>query len=78
MKTFKCIYCFREYIDDEKRKACQESHYDDLVFVPLLKKDLQTLAHFIMSEGRSEMTESAYNSILRYFRKYGKNDTFVQ
>lgn len=72
MKIYTCEYCFKQYTNKDEMVKCKESHYLNLVFVPILKEDLSILAHYLMTGGNSDMTERAAKTILRYFRREGK------
>lgn len=69
MKKIKhgCIHCFKVFLKKKDADACRKSH--DIMYVPIIKEDLNLLAHYIMSGDRSLISDRLSKTILRYFRK---------
>lgn len=62
----KCFYCGQLYATEEKARACENSH--DVVFVPILREDLNRLVNFIATGERGLLTERLSRTLFRYVR----------
>lgn len=61
-----CFYCLKFYEDPVKARACENSH--DLVYVPIMRDDLNRLINFIATGERNLLTERLSRTLLRYTR----------
>ncbi len=62
----RCFYCGKLYTTEQKARECENSH--DVVFVPILREDLNRLVNFIATGDRSLITERLSRTLYRYFR----------
>ena len=67
-KENKCFYCDKYFADPEKARKCENEH--DVIFVPILRKDLNRLINFIATGDRSLLTERLSKVLFRYVRAY--------
>lgn len=69
-KKFKCLYCGKPYHTLKEKRNCENNHVtnDEVIFVPLLKEELNRLGYYILNGDRSLLTEQLSRKILRYFR----------
>lgn len=61
-----CFYCGKFYDDPAKARACENAH--DVVYVPILREDLNRLINFIATGERSLLTERLSRTLFRYTR----------
>jgi hypothetical protein len=61
-----CFYCGKFYEDVAKARVCENSH--DVVYVPILRDDLNRLVNFIATGDRSLLTERLSKTLFRYTR----------
>ena len=64
----KCFYCDKYYNDPEKARECEVAH--DVLFVPILREDLNRLINFIATGDRKLLTERLSKVLFRYVRAY--------
>lgn len=62
----KCFYCDKYYKDPEKARECENEH--DVIFVPILKEDLNRLVNYIATGDRELLTERLSRTLFRYVR----------
>jgi hypothetical protein len=62
----RCFYCSKLYTTEEKARDCENKH--DVVFVPILREDLNRLINFIATGDRNLLTERLSRLLFRYFR----------
>lgn len=62
----KCFYCSQYYADPEKARECENKH--DVLFVPILREDLNRLVNFIATGDRKLLTERLSKVLFRYVR----------
>ena len=68
--TVKCSVCEKEFVDkalakaEEKARSCEETH--DVVYVPLLRSDIQSLLAFIVSKDEKFLTLSMIRTLRSY------------
>jgi hypothetical protein len=67
-KKNKCFYCDKYFADPEKARKCESEH--DVIFVPILRKDLNRLINFIATGDRNLLTERLSKVLFRYVRAY--------
>ena len=67
-KENKCFYCDKYFADTEKARKCESEH--DVIFVPILRKDLNRLINFIATGDRNLLTERLSKVLFRYVRAY--------
>jgi len=60
----KCFYCGKYFEDPQKARDCENKH--DVVFVPLLREDLNRLLNFIATGERQLLTERLSRTLFRY------------
>lgn len=70
MAKLKCMYCLKQYATKGEVDVCERGHRDkeEIIYVPILKEDLNILAHFLMTGNPALLTERASSIIMRYFR----------
>lgn len=68
----KCFYCHKYYDNPENARACENDH--DVLFVPILKEDLNRLLNFIATGDRKLLTERLSKTLFRYVRA-GNDDS---
>jgi len=61
-----CFYCQKFYEDPSKARACENAH--DVVYIPMLREDLNRLINFIASGDRNLLTERLSRTLFRYTR----------
>ena len=64
----KCFYCDKFYTDPNKARECESKH--DVLFVPILREDLNRLINFIATGDRALLTERLSKVLFRYVRAY--------
>lgn len=64
----KCFYCDKYYTDVMKARDCEGKH--DVLFVPILREDLNRLLNFIATGDRNLLTERLSKVLFRYVRAY--------
>jgi predicted nucleic acid-binding protein len=62
----RCFYCGKLYTTEQKARECEDKH--DVVFVPILREDLNRLVNFIATGDRSLLTERLSRLLFTYFR----------
>lgn len=62
----RCYYCGKYYRTPEKARECENSH--DVVFVPMLREDLNRLINFIATGDRGLLTERLSRTLFRKVR----------
>jgi len=62
----RCFYCGKLYTTEQKARECENKH--DIVFVPILREDLNRLVNFIATGDRSLLTERLSRLLFKYFR----------
>ena len=60
-----CLYCGKTFADPLKARECENSH--DIVFVPLIREDLNRLVNYIATGDRKLLTERLSRTLFRYF-----------
>lgn len=68
----KCFYCSKYFTDPEKARECELTH--DVLFVPILREDLNRLINFIATGDRKLLTERLSKVLFRYVRAYIDDD----
>lgn len=71
-KKNKCFYCDKYFTDPEKARECELTH--DVLFVPILREDLNRLLNFIATGDRELLTERLSKVLFRYVRAYIDDD----
>lgn len=72
MKTkLRCFYCGKLYTTEPKARECENSH--DVLFVPILREDLNRLVNFIATGDKSLLNERLSRTLFRYFRNESSN-----
>jgi hypothetical protein len=66
MNDTRCFYCGKYYTAIEKARECEDSH--DVVFVPMLREDLNRLINFIATGDRKLLSERLSRTLFRYVR----------
>lgn len=68
MKDIKlvCRYCAKWHSTPEKARECENGH--DVVFVPLLREDLNRLVNFIATGERALLTERLSKALFKSYR----------
>lgn len=61
-----CFYCRKWYANPDKARECENEH--DVIFVPILKEDLNRLLNFIATGDRTLLTERLSRTLFRYTR----------
>ena len=61
-----CFYCGKWYEKPERARKCENEH--DVIFVPILREDLNRLLNFIASGDRGLLTERLSKTLFRYTR----------
>lgn len=61
-----CFYCKTLHTTPEKARECENEH--DVIFVPILKEDLNRLLNFIATGDRALLTERLSKTLFRYTR----------
>lgn len=65
--NYKCLYCSKEYLEEDRARKCVEEH--DLVLVPISRNDLGRLNQFFYLKEDKLLTES----LVRIVQKYARN-----
>jgi len=60
-----CLYCGKTFADTTKARECENSH--DVVFVPLIREDLNRLVNYIATGDRKLLTDRLSRTLFRYF-----------
>lgn len=71
-KKNKCFYCDKYFTNPEKARECELTH--DVLFVPILREDLNRLLNFIATGDRKLLTERLSKVLFRYVRAYIDDD----
>ena len=66
MKKNSCFYCDKYYNDPKEARECENKH--DVIFVPMLREDLNRLINFIATGDRKLLTERLSITLFRYVR----------
>lgn len=61
-----CFYCQKYFDDPAKARACENEH--DVVYVPILREDLNRLINFIATGDRNLLSERLSKTLFRYTR----------
>ena len=61
-----CFYCGQYFKSPELARECENQH--DVVFVPILREDLNRLINFIATGNRGLITERLSKTLFRYVR----------
>ena len=64
---YKCNWCNKIYPDPSKADTCREQH--DIVYVPMLRSDVNRLLQFINTKDDELITETLYKSLTRFLGK---------
>jgi len=62
----RCFYCNKDYSNPEKARKCENEH--DVLFVPILREDLNRLINYIATGDRKLLTERLSKVLFRYAR----------
>lgn len=62
----RCFYCGKLYTTEIKARECENTH--DVVFVPILREDLNRLINFIATGDKALLTERLSRTLFKYFR----------
>lgn len=65
-KKNNCFYCNKYYPNPADARKCENTH--DVVYVPLLREDLNRLVNFIATGDRQLLTERLSRTLFRYTR----------
>jgi len=60
----KCFYCGKYYENPANARKCENEH--DVIFVPMLREDLNRLLNFIATGDRDLLTERLSRTLFRY------------
>jgi hypothetical protein len=63
----KCFYCSKYYENPADARVCENNH--DVVYIPMLKEDLNRLINFIATGERQLLTERLSRTLFRYAHK---------
>ena len=66
-KGYKCDWCNKVYPDPSKADSCRGKH--DIVYVPMLKSDVNRLLQFMTTKDEELITETMYKSLIRFLGK---------
>lgn len=66
-KNNTCRYCYKFHSSEEKARECENSH--DVVFLPLLREDLNRLVNYIATGETALLTERLSKTLFYHFRK---------
>lgn len=61
-----CYYCGKEYDTEKEARDCENNH--DVIFLPLLKEDLNRLLNFIATGERKLLTDRLMKTLFQYMR----------
>lgn len=67
---YRCIICGKVFEDKselkakEKARHCEQNH--DMVYIPLMRSDVQRLWSFLMTGNRDYLTKTLVNTIKSY------------
>ena len=64
---YKCSWCNKVYPDPSKADACREKH--DIVYVPMLKSDVNRLLQFMITKDEELLTKTMHQSLTRFLGK---------
>jgi len=68
--TYRCSICGRTYTSNDREKAfkrakqCEEKH--KVVYVPLLRADVESLLNFIVTKEDRFLTKTLWDTLKRY------------
>jgi hypothetical protein len=62
----KCFYCGKYYREEQKAKDCARTH--DIVYVPIMREDLNRLINYIATGDSNLLTERLSRTLFRYVR----------
>lgn len=65
-KKNNCFYCGKYFGDPAEARECENKH--DIIFVPMLREDLNRLINFIATGDRKLLTERLSMTLFRYVR----------
>ena len=64
---YKCSWCNKIYPDPSKADACRLDH--DIIYVPMLRSDINRLLQFMVTKDEKLLTETMHNSLNRFLGK---------
>jgi hypothetical protein len=64
---YKCSWCNKIYPDPTKADTCREKH--DIVYVPMLRSDVNRLLQFMTTKDEKLITTTMYQSLQRFLGK---------
>jgi hypothetical protein len=64
---YKCSWCNKIYPDPSKADTCRGNH--DIVYVPMLRSDVNRLLQFISTKDDKLLTKTLHQSLTRFLGK---------
>ena len=64
---YKCMWCNKIYATPSEADNCRENH--DIVYVPMLRSDINRLLQFMATKDEQLITETMYGSLQRFLGK---------
>ncbi len=61
---YKCSWCNKIYSDPSKADACRADH--DIVYVPMLRSDINRLLQFMITKDDKLITETMHRSLTKF------------
>ena len=68
----RCFYCGKYFKEEKKARECENKH--DVVYVPMLREDLNRLVNFIATGDRNLLTERLSKVLFKYVRAESTRD----
>lgn len=66
-QSYKCSICNKTYKTAIQADNCRDAH--EVIYVPILKSDLNLLINFIYSKDESLITSTLMDTLRKYLRK---------
>jgi len=60
----RCFYCQKYYENPDNARKCEKGH--DVIYVPILREDLNRLLNFIATGDRQLLNERLSRTLFRY------------
>ena len=68
----KCFYCEKYFKEEKRARDCENNH--DVVYVPILREDLNRLVNYIATGDRNLLTERLSKVLFKYVRAESTRD----